>query len=1074
MTWKFITVGLNHTLALNYNDILYSWGGNDRGQLGDGSSIDRSTPGKVLGAPSTWKTISPGGGGAFCVGIAYDNTLWAWGYNGVGCLGDGTSIDRWSPVKIGTSTWNAIAAGNNHALGLLSSNTLFGWGYNAYGNIGDNTTVVKYSPTSVAGASTWKAIACGYDHSLGILSDDKLFGWGRDHVGQVGDATTVTSRVVPTAVGSSTWKFVGNTDGNYSLGIKYDNTLWSWGDNSYGQLGDGTSVTKTSPTQIFYASSTYVWKIIDSFGEYVLALNDDDILYSWGYNGSGQLGNGTTANTNPIPTSLVAPFNTSTWKSVVACYNNTLALNYSNILYIWGNNDYGGLGNGSTNAPAYNPTPGLLVAPFNTSTWKSVVNNGNGHALALNNSDILYGWGFNYYGQLGTGITVWSNPTPTLLVAPFNTSTWRFVTSGYEFTSALNYSNILYSWGRNLTGALGNGTTAEYSATPTLLVAPFNTSTWKSVVCCMEYTLALNYNNILYSWGRNNYGQLGNGTTAITNSTPTLLVAPFNTSTWKSIIGGGYHTLALNYNDILYSWGFNYYGQLGNGTTATYNSTPSLLVAPFNTSTWRFVASGYDCVFAINYSNILYVWGNNAYGRLGDSSTATYSPIPITISTTSTMTRIMKSKSAFGVDNTTGTAHIDGTLFAWGNNNFDFTNTSTWIPSPIQVNKPTWKVTWKTLSNCAGGGSTGPSQLAIDTDGKMWAWGVNDLCQLGTGSNYVATTFILSPMLINASVTWKAVANGNPFSLALDSNGYLYATGFNGYGQFGNGVTASFYVHTKIGTSTWNSIYASMYYSSGILSDNTLWAWGYNNKGQLGDGSITDKKSPTQVLISQSTWKMVDIGEAHALAIAGDNTLWAWGRNYSGQLGDGTTVDKTTPVMIGSSTWKIVSAATGGNADMGWSLAIRGDNTLWAWGNNFYGSLGDGGTTNRPAPVQIGASTWTAVSAGGAHALAILGSNNTLWAWGNNSQGQVGDGGTTNRPAPVQVGTSTWIVISAGGLGAFGDAHPQTGIGIPCCKTMLQLKNGGSVTCAFANELTNSRTIRMERILKEILIVYLV
>ena len=1029
------------------------FGENIYAQQGDGS-VSRRTTIPFADGTCTWKKIAFEGltSHKHIMGIRGDDTLWAQGDNEYYQLGDGTTITRDKPVQIGTSTWKDVACGSNYAMAIRADNTLWGWGQNLLGVFGDGSTTNKTIPTQI-GTSTWKSLCCSGLSTQAILYNDTLWVCGNNYYGQLANATTNnTSNPTFLQVGTSAWKSVVSKGNTVYAISNNNNILWAWGSNSYGQIGDGQTITqRLTPVQVGFSA----WKKISAGNYHTLGIMLDGTLWGWGGSAYGQLGIGAiTTFRYYSPVSIGTTL--GLWKSIEGGWGNSLAIRSDDTLWSWGMNGSGELGDGSTVTARTTPIQ------IGTSTWKKIICDNNFGVCSIDYNDNLYSWGDIY--SWGTQIIY---NTPQLQKTPIR---WKRVWNTGMTGFGIKDDDTLWSWGNNGWGQLGDFTTVSKSVPTQVGVFP----SMKSVAGGEYHTLALNYNDILYSWGRNDYGQLGNGTTAVLSFTPVLLTGTFATMTWKSIIGGGYHTLALNYNDILYSWGFNYYGQLGNGTTATYNSTPSLLVAPFNTSTWRFVASGYDCVFAINYSNILYVWGNNAYGRLGDSSTATYSPIPITISTTSTMTRIMKSKSAFGVDNTTGTAHIDGTLFAWGNNNFDFTNTSTWIPSPIQVNKSTWKVTWKTLSNCAGGGSTGPSQLAIDTDGKMWAWGVNDLCQLGTGSNYVATTFILSPMLINASVTWKAVANGNPFSLALDSNGYLYATGFNGYGQFGNGVTASFYVHTKIGTSTWNSIYASMYYSSGILSDNTLWAWGYNNKGQLGDGSITDKKSPTQVLISQSTWKMVDIGEAHALAIAGDNTLWAWGRNYSGQLGDGTTVDKTTPVMIGSSTWKIVSAATGGNADMGWSLAIRGDNTLWAWGNNFYGSLGDGGTTNRPAPVQIGASTWTAVSAGGAHALAILGSNNTLWAWGNNSQGQVGDGGTTNRPAPVQVGTSTWIVISAGGLGAFGDAHPQTGIGIPCCKTMLQLKNGGSVTCAFANELTNSRTIRMERILKEILIVYLV
>jgi hypothetical protein len=171
-----------------------------------------------------------------------------------------------------------------------------------------------------------------------------------------------------------------------------------------------------------------------------------------------------------------------------------------------------------------------------------------------------------------------------------------------------------------------------------------------------------------------------------------------------------------------------------------------------------------------------------------------------------------------------------------------------------------------------------------------------------------------------------------------------------------------------------------------LRGDGTLWAWGDNSSGQLGDGSISRRTAPVQIG-SATNWVGVAAGANHTVAPRGDGTLWAWGYNSSGQLGDGSTTPRTAPVQIGSATnW--VGVAAGANH----TVALRGDGTLWAWGDNGFGQLGNGSTTQRNAPVQIGSATdWVGVAAGIYHTVALRG-DGTLWAWGYNGSGQLGDG----------------------------------------------------------------------------------
>jgi len=321
---------------------------------------------------------------------------------------------------------------------------------------------------------------------------------------------------------------------------------------------------------------------------------------------------------------------------------------------------------------------------------------------------------------------------------------------------------------------------------------------------------------------------------------------------------------------------------------------------------------------------------------------------------------------------------------------------------------------------------------AIKNDGTLWAWGLNDFGQVGDGS--VTNRYI--PVQISTATNWQSVSVGYYYTLAIKSDGTLWGWGFNECGQLGDGTTNGKMLPAQIGTSTdWRLVSAGGGHSVAIKNDGTLWAWGNNAAGQLGDGTTTNRFSPVQIG-SSTDWKSVSAGHIcyiesypncnymyeHTVAVKNNGTLWTWGYNSNGQLGDGSRTDRKSPLQIGTATnWQSVSAGPN------YTVAIKNDGTLWAWGNNFSGQLGDGTKTEKTSPVQIGfSSNWQSVTSGhlsfdanhtnkyiGGHTVAIK-SDGTLWAWGGNNDGQLGDGTTAEKNSPVQVGTSAnWQSVSA-------------------------------------------------------------
>lgn len=290
--------------------------------------------------------------------------------------------------------------------------------------------------------------------------------------------------------------------------------------------------------------------------------------------------------------------------------------------------------------------------------------------------------------------------------------------------------------------------------------------------------------------------------------------------------------------------------------------------------------------------------------------------------------------------------------------------------------------------------------LAIRTDGTLWAWGDNEFGELGDNTRVSKNI----PTQIGTESNWSKVAAGSDFSLAIKTDGTLWAWGTNTGGVLGTGTTASFLsVPTQVGTATnWQSIVARFNHSLALKSDGSLWAWGKNANGQLGDNTTVDKSTPSQVGTA-TNWQSISGGYNSSMAIKTDGTLWTWGYNASGTLGDGTTTHRYTPTQIGTdSNWKKVSSL------YLHTIAIKTDGTLWAWGSNSLGQLGDGTTTRQNAPIQIGTDTnWLNISAGLAFTFATK-SNFSLWSWGKNGQGQLGNGtsGETNTLIPTRVGTT--------------------------------------------------------------------
>ena len=362
-----------------------------------------------------------------------------------------------------------------------------------------------------------------------------------------------------------------------------------------------------------------------------------------------------------------------------------------------------------------------------------------------------------------------------------------------------------------------------------------------------------------------------------------------------------------------------------------------------------------------------------------------------------------------------------GVAYAWGNNDGGQLGNGTMKTTNNPTPEPAALPSGVTVTAVAAGKV---HSLAIGSDGKVYSWGYNGFGQLGDGTTFDSST----PLAITlaSGVTATAIAAGSYHSLAIGSNGTVYTWGSNSSGQLGNGTTNesdSPAAITLASGVTATAIAGGGAYSLAIGSNGKVYAWGFNSDGQLGNGTTTSSSTPVAItLASGVTATAIAAGAYHSLAIGSDGKVYSWGYNGGGELGNGTTTSSSTPMAITLASGVTPRTIAAGTSH---SLAIGSNGTVYAWGFNNNGQLGNGTTTMSLTPVAITLAsgvTATAVAAGYAHSLGI-GSNGRIYAWGSNSAGQLGNGmsNTSPNPTPAMVNLPSGKIALALGTGSQAD-----------------------------------------------------
>jgi alpha-tubulin suppressor-like RCC1 family protein len=705
-------------------------------------------------------------------------------------------------------------------------------------------------------------------------------------------------------------------------------------------------------------------------GLHTCALTTTGGVKCWGRNDSGQLGDGTTTDrATPVDVSGL----TSGVSAIAAGDSHTCALTTTGGVKCWGDNSSGQLGDGTTTDRS---TP---VDVSGLTSGVSAIAAGGLHTCALTTTGGVKCWGYNSSGQLGDGTTTGSATPVDVMDGSVPMSGAIAIAAGGSHTCALTTTGGVKCWGRNGFGQLGDGTTTDRS---TPVDVSGLTSGVSAIAANSLHTCALTTTGGVKCWGDNVFGQLGDGTTT-GRSTPVDVSGL--TSGVSAIAAGFFHTCALTTTGSVKCWGLNDSGQLGDGTT-TDRFTP--VDVSGLTSGVSAIAAGDYHTCALTTTGGVKCWGDNVFGQLGDGTTAVRST-PVDVSgLTSGVSAI-----AAGDDHTCALTTTGG-VKCWGRNDSGQLGdgTTTDRSTPVDVSGLTSGVS----AIAAGDYHT----CALTTTGGVKCWGDNSSGQLGDGT----TTDRSTPVDVSGLTSGvSAIAAGGFHTCALTTTGGVKCWGGNGFGQLGDGTTTDRSTPVDVSglTSGVSAIAAGVSHTCALTTTGGVKCWGGNGFGQLGDGTTTGRSTPVDVSGLTSGVSAIAAGDDHTCALTTTDGVKCWGRNFYGQLGDGTTTGRSTPVDVSGLTSGVSAIAAGGSH----TCALTTTDGVKCWGRNFYGQLGDGTTTGRSTPVDVSGLTSgvSAIAAGGFHTCALT-TTGGVKCWGYNSSGQLGDGlGVTERTTPVDV-----------------------------------------------------------------------
>jgi alpha-tubulin suppressor-like RCC1 family protein len=672
-----ISVGRDHSMAITADGTLWGWGNNRSGQFGDGTIINHHAPIQIMKGVSAVSA-----GDAHTMVITDDGKLWGWGSIG------GTSF-RNSPVQLENtsgliesprghimddvitvyasghsifaitadnilwevemrSPWElipveimknvvAVSAAGGTAFAITNDGILWGWGGNHMGQLGDGTIKNRKKPTRIM--ENVSSVSTSGEHTMAITNNGDLYVWGMNWAGELGDGVNGMGEGGTLIAGShrrNPARIMSNvsavsTGQNYTMAITTDGVLWGWGGgnddtfptSSMQRLGDGMAVSRNTPVQIMENVVS-----VSAGNNHTLAVTTDGQLWSWGSNSSGKLGTDSVSS-NYTPTQVMEDVN-----AVSVGANHTMAITSDNVLWGWGSNRIGELGDGSRET---------RFTPVRITDNISAVSAGSEGTLAINSDGVLFQWGRVYRGngsgavsdgfeQIMSNVTAVSTNTSDgsrfPLIIRNDGTLWTFENSGEELKIADNVqtaaagdwcsffvdsNGVLWGYGSNINGQLGGGTAnndTDHNNPVRIMENVVAVSTGgNSPSYTGSHSMAITADGTLWGWSPNNQlGQLGISESDYSweSRTPTRIM-----SNVVAVSAGRNYTMAITSDGVLWGWGDNGEGQLGDGTTIDRHTPVRIM------ENVAAVSAGRSHTMAITTDGVLYAWGANEMGQLG-------------------------------------------------------------------------------------------------------------------------------------------------------------------------------------------------------------------------------------------------------------------------------------------------------------------------------------------------------------------------------------------------------------------------------------------------------------------------
>lgn len=484
--YQRMAAGSDHTLEIRSGQ-LWAYGLNSSGQIGDNTTVNKLTPIRI-GEEEDWVIVSANRYNSF--GIRANGTLWGWGFNETGAVGDGTNTNRRVPTRIGTdSTWVTIASGGTFTIGIKADGSLWTWGENTFGQLGLGDFTNYNTPQRVGTLNNWIAVSAGHTHAVALRLDGTVWVWGRNQFGEFGSSTPAQSNV-PVQVPISHVVQIA-TGINHGMALKSNGTLWTWGRADYGALGTGPFPMTNVPVQVG-TDSTWTW--INAGGHGSAGLKANGTLWLWGRNNFSQQGNGNTSDVF-IPAQLGIANN---WVGVALGINHSTALQANGMLFSWGRNNAGQLGLGNTTLQS---TPVPVAKVLN---WVTICSDWTNNFYAVRSDGTLW-----YFRGIYSGMGHVERVSPD--------TNWVCVADNM----ALKADGSMWTRGSNNQGQLGLGDTITR-----VNWTQVGTECWKEIYSSVSTCHAVRADGSLWGWGMNGLGQVGDGNAPNNALSPVRISSP--------------------------------------------------------------------------------------------------------------------------------------------------------------------------------------------------------------------------------------------------------------------------------------------------------------------------------------------------------------------------------------------------------------------------------------------------------------------------------------------------------------------------------------------------------------------